>query len=58
MSTGACRKTPVGSLTDPVSQIETYYYVTYTGVALLFLSSFVGYVITALSNNLIHNHFG
>lgn len=27
-------------------------------MALLFLSPFVGYVIAALSNNLIHNHFG
>ncbi|EQB51859.1 major facilitator superfamily transporter [Colletotrichum gloeosporioides Cg-14] len=38
--------------------IETYYNVTYTVVALLFLSPFVGYVIAALSNNLMHNHFG
>ncbi|KAF3800504.1 hypothetical protein GCG54_00003402, partial [Colletotrichum gloeosporioides] len=41
-----------------IPYIETYYNVTYTVVALLFLSPFVGYVIAALSNNLIHNHFG
>ncbi|KAJ0339834.1 hypothetical protein COL922a_004052 [Colletotrichum nupharicola] len=41
-----------------IPYIETYYNVTYTVVALLFLSPFVGYVIAALSNNLIYNHFG
>jgi fucose permease len=39
-------------------QIETYYNVSYTVVALLFLAPFVGYLVAALSNNLIHHKFG
>lgn len=40
------------------TQIETYYDISYTVVSLLFLAPFVGYLVAALSNNLIHHHFG
>lgn len=39
-------------------QIEAYYGVTYTVVSLVFLAPFFGYLVAALSNNLIHHHFG
>ncbi|KAL2135616.1 hypothetical protein VTI74DRAFT_7763 [Chaetomium olivicolor] len=38
--------------------IETYYTISYTVVSLVFLSPFVGYLVAALLNNLIHHHFG
>ncbi|KAI0137533.1 major facilitator superfamily domain-containing protein [Xylariales sp. AK1849] len=38
--------------------MEDYYDISYTIISLLFLSSFVGYFLAALSNNLIHHHFG
>ncbi|KAK8086142.1 Bypass of stop codon protein 6 [Apiospora phragmitis] len=38
--------------------IEEYYNISYTLVSLLFLSSFVGYLVAALSNNLIHHYLG
>ncbi|KAG7294229.1 hypothetical protein NEMBOFW57_004299 [Staphylotrichum longicolle] len=38
--------------------IETYYHISYTVVSLVFLSPFVGYLLAALLNNLIHHHFG
>ncbi|KAK8863272.1 major facilitator superfamily domain-containing protein [Apiospora arundinis] len=41
-----------------IPYIEEYYHVSYTLVSLLFLSSFVGYLVAALSNNLIHHHLG
>ncbi|KAK6226235.1 major facilitator superfamily transporter [Colletotrichum tabaci] len=41
-----------------IPYIEAYYNVTYTVVALLFLSPFVGYLMAALSNNLIHHKLG
>lgn len=41
-----------------VPQIEPYYDITYTVVSLLFLAPFIGYLFAALSNNLIHHHFG
>ncbi|KAF4776108.1 major facilitator superfamily transporter [Colletotrichum scovillei] len=45
----------VGAL---IPYIETYYNITYTVVALLFLSPFIGYLVAALSNNLIHHKLG
>ncbi|KAK8093604.1 hypothetical protein PG997_000289 [Apiospora hydei] len=41
-----------------IPYIEQYYNISYTLVSLLFLSSFVGYLVAALSNNLIHHHLG
>ncbi|KAK8106819.1 Bypass of stop codon protein 6 [Apiospora kogelbergensis] len=41
-----------------IPYIEEYYNISYTLVSLLFLSSFVGYLVAALSNNLIHHHLG
>ncbi|TQN73521.1 Bypass of stop codon protein 6, partial [Colletotrichum shisoi] len=41
-----------------IPYIEAYYNITYTVVALLFLSPFVGYLMAALSNNLIHHKLG
>ncbi|KAK4100955.1 MFS general substrate transporter [Parathielavia hyrcaniae] len=38
--------------------IESYYHISYTVVSLLFLSPFVGYILAAALNNLIHHHFG
>ncbi|KAK6064816.1 major facilitator superfamily transporter [Seiridium cupressi] len=45
----------VGAL---IPYIETYYDISYTLVSLLFLSSFVGYFVAAMSNNLVHHHLG
>ncbi|KAK4164972.1 major facilitator superfamily domain-containing protein [Cladorrhinum sp. PSN259] len=45
----------VGAL---LPEIETYYDVTYTVVSLVFLSPFVGYLLAALLNNLIHHYLG
>lgn len=39
-------------------QIEEYYDISYTIVSLIFLSGFVGYVLAALVNNLVHHHLG
>lgn len=38
--------------------IETYYSISYTAVSLVFLSPFIGYTLAALSNSLVHHHFG
>lgn len=46
------------SLLSNAPQIESYYDITYTVVSLLFLSPFIGYLFAALSNNLVHHHFG
>ncbi|EFW98743.1 tRNA wybutosine-synthesizing protein [Grosmannia clavigera kw1407] len=45
----------VGAL---IPYMEKYYKVSYTVISLLFLSSFLGYIIAALLNNLIHHHCG
>lgn len=45
----------VGAL---IPYIEPYYGISYTLVSLLFLSSFVGYFLAALTNNLVHHHLG
>jgi len=39
-------------------QIEDYYNISYTVLSLVFLAPFVGYLIAALSNSLIHHSFG
>ncbi|KAK8078394.1 hypothetical protein PG996_004564 [Apiospora saccharicola] len=41
-----------------IPYIEEYYHISYTLVSLLFLTSFVGYLVAALSNNLVHHHLG
>ena len=41
-----------------VSQLESYYDLTYTVVSLVFLSPFLGYSVAALLNNSIHMNFG
>ncbi|KAK8006141.1 MFS transporter [Apiospora marii] len=41
-----------------IPYIEEYYNISYTLVSLLFLTSFVGYLVAALSNNLVHHHLG
>ncbi|KAK3683529.1 major facilitator superfamily domain-containing protein [Podospora appendiculata] len=41
-----------------IPYIETYYNISYTVVSLVFLSPFVGYLLAALTNNLVHYHFG
>ncbi|ORY64261.1 major facilitator superfamily domain-containing protein [Pseudomassariella vexata] len=38
--------------------IGEYYNVSYTVISLVFLAPFVGYVLAALSNNLIHHYMG
>ena len=38
--------------------LEDYYDVSYTVVSLVFLSPFIGYLLAALLNNIIHHHFG
>ncbi|KAH8897814.1 MFS general substrate transporter [Thozetella sp. PMI_491] len=38
--------------------METYYNVTYTLISLVFLAPFVGYLVAALLNNIIHHRFG
>ncbi|KAK2806418.1 hypothetical protein FQN50_005835 [Emmonsiellopsis sp. PD_5] len=39
-------------------QLETYYNVSYTVISLVFLSPLVGYIASALLNNMIHMRFG
>lgn len=39
-------------------QLEAYYGVDYTIVALVFLAPFVGYILAAISNSAIHNRYG
>ncbi len=46
------------SLTDGRAQIGPFYGVSYTVLSLVFLSSFAGYTLAALSNSLIHRHLG
>ncbi|KAK0635121.1 major facilitator superfamily domain-containing protein [Bombardia bombarda] len=48
----------IGVSTNIHPQIETYYNISYTVVSLVFLSPFVGYLLAALANNLIHHHLG
>ncbi|KAK3905622.1 major facilitator superfamily domain-containing protein [Staphylotrichum tortipilum] len=38
--------------------LESYYNITYTVVSLVFLAPFIGYLLAALLNNLIHHHLG
>ncbi|KAK3315218.1 major facilitator superfamily domain-containing protein [Apodospora peruviana] len=38
--------------------LEIYYDISHTLVSLVFLSPFVGYLLAALTNNLIHHYFG
>lgn len=45
-------------MTENVTQLETYYDLTYTVVSLIFLSPLVGYTSSALLNNFIHMKFG
>ncbi|RKU44784.1 hypothetical protein DL546_007130 [Coniochaeta pulveracea] len=45
----------VGAL---IPYIEPYYDISYTVLSLVFLAPFVGYLVAALSNNLIHHHLG
>lgn len=47
-----------GALGALLPYIETYYNISYTVVSILFLTPFIGYIVAALSNNLIHHHFG
>ncbi|KAK4144066.1 major facilitator superfamily domain-containing protein [Dichotomopilus funicola] len=47
-----------GSLGALLPYIESYYSISYTVVSLVFLSPFVGYLLAALLNNLIHHYFG
>ncbi|KAH6622935.1 major facilitator superfamily domain-containing protein [Chaetomium tenue] len=47
-----------GALGALLPYIEGYYSISYTVVSLVFLSPFVGYLLAALLNNLIHHHFG
>ncbi|OIW27747.1 tRNA wybutosine-synthesizing protein [Coniochaeta ligniaria NRRL 30616] len=47
-----------GALGALIPYIEPYYNISYTVLSLLFLAPFVGYLLAALSNNLIHHHFG
>lgn len=39
-------------------QIGDYYSVSYTVISLIFLAPFLGYLLAALTNNLIHYHIG
>ncbi|PGH26973.1 hypothetical protein AJ80_01357 [Polytolypa hystricis UAMH7299] len=41
-----------------IPYLETYYQVSYTVISLIFLSPLVGYVTSALTNNMIHMRFG
>ncbi|KAK2799805.1 hypothetical protein FQN51_006732 [Onygenales sp. PD_10] len=41
-----------------IPYLETYYNVSYTVISLVFLSPLVGYVASALMNNMIHMRFG
>ncbi|KAK1779380.1 major facilitator superfamily domain-containing protein [Copromyces sp. CBS 386.78] len=47
-----------GAIGALIPYLETYYSISYTIVSLVFLSPFVGYLLAALFNNLIHHHFG
>ncbi|KAK4043622.1 major facilitator superfamily domain-containing protein [Parachaetomium inaequale] len=47
-----------GALGALLPYIESYYSISYTVVSLVFLSPFVGYLLAALLNNLIHHHLG
>ncbi|KAB5583351.1 major facilitator superfamily domain-containing protein [Coniochaeta sp. 2T2.1] len=47
-----------GALGALIPYLETYYDISYTVLSLVFLAPFVGYLLAALSNNLIHHHFG
>ncbi|AEO63729.1 50bc0b2a-93cd-42ef-ac9f-1e3411dc4a3c [Thermothielavioides terrestris] len=47
-----------GALGALLPYIESYYSITYTVVSLVFLSPFVGYLLAALLNNLIHHYLG
>ncbi len=38
--------------------MDIYYDLSYTVVSLVFLAPFVGYLVAALLNNLVHHHFG
>lgn len=38
--------------------METYYNLSYTLISLVFLAPFVGYLLAALSNNLVHHYLG
>lgn len=47
-----------GAIGALIPYLETYYSISYTIVSLVFLSPFIGYLLAALFNNLIHHHFG
>lgn len=47
-----------GAIGALIPYIEPYYDISYTVLSLVFLAPFVGYLIAALSNNLIHHHLG
>lgn len=55
-----CKKTSPGrfSLISSVTQLESYYHLSYTIVSLVFLSPLVGYTVAALLNHRIHSTFG
>ena len=42
----------------PTFQLETYYDLSYVVVSLVFLSPFVGYVLSATLNNMLHKRIG
>ncbi len=43
---------------NPLVKLEGYYHVSYTVISLVFTAPFVGYLLAALSNNLVHHHLG
>ncbi|KAM7222078.1 Major facilitator superfamily domain containing protein [Rhypophila decipiens] len=47
-----------GALGALIPSLRDYYNISYTVVSLVFLAPFVGYILAALSNNLIHHYFG
>ncbi|KAM7209577.1 Major facilitator superfamily domain containing protein [Naviculisporaceae sp. PSN 640] len=47
-----------GTMGALIPSLTEYYNISYTVVSLVFLSPFIGYLLAALSNNLIHHHFG
>ncbi|KAK4190319.1 major facilitator superfamily domain-containing protein [Podospora australis] len=47
-----------GAIGALLPYIERYYSISYTVVSLVFLSPFIGYLLAALLNNLIHHYFG
>ncbi|KAK1494076.1 MFS transporter [Colletotrichum cuscutae] len=49
---------PSFTLTDTPDQLETYYGLSYVVVSLVFLSPFVGYVLSAALNNYVHLKLG